>query len=269
MSYAFFCELSALVSVLYMFVYSYKKRELALFCFLLFDAWVFEWAILHMLHEVTYSNSFSTTLGGVPLAIICGWAILLYSLHDQFRHSKSIYKNALSVAVLMVLLDLVLEPVAVRVGLWQWGHAVGYYGLPYNNFFGWFLYAFLVVFALRKFGASRGLAKYMYMFSFITILGLILGLLWYVIPVAAQLVVWWCGFAGIFLHVLRQQSELPKRPLGLMLLFPLLIFLASFAVMALHAEPFSSVQIGVSLLYFICWTWLMLRGRAEPVTQRS
>lgn len=261
MNHALLSELGAILFFLYACVYSYKKCELALFCFLIFDAWMFEWAILHMVHEVAYSNSFSIILGDVPLAIVFGWAVLLYGLYDTFRHSNTMFYSALRVAVLMVLLDFVLEPVAIYVGLWQWQHSIGYYGLPYNNFFGWFLYAFLVMFSLWKFHARKGLIKFIYMFSLITVPGLIIGLLWYRVPLAVQPVVWWGGFAGVFLYLLRQRNDISSKAVGPLLLFPLCLFLGSFVVTALQAQDFSGQQIGFSLLFFICWAWFMWRAR--------
>lgn len=82
--------------------------------------------------------------GGVPLAIGFAWLLVIVSgLLTARRLTQSVLVLATLGAVLAVVLDLLLEPVAFHVkGYWQWFPVDGgYYGIPLSNFAAWFLAA--------------------------------------------------------------------------------------------------------------------------------
>lgn len=47
--------------------------------------------------------------------------------------------RALRAVVVLVVMDLVLDPGAVALGLWEWGVEGVYYGIPLSNYAGWLL----------------------------------------------------------------------------------------------------------------------------------
>ena len=53
------------------------------------------------------------------------------------RHVRSLH--VLTAALLLVLIDGVLDPGAVSLGFWVWPEGGSYYGVPPSNYAGWFL----------------------------------------------------------------------------------------------------------------------------------
>ena len=92
--------------------------------------------------------------GGVPLAIGFAWLSVIISGHFTARRAffragrpiGNILMFALVGALLAVVLDLLLEPVAYHVkSYWQWLPGDGpYYGIPISNFATWFLAALVL-----------------------------------------------------------------------------------------------------------------------------
>jgi putative membrane protein len=65
--------------------------------------------------------------------------------------------GVLGVATFALLLDLLIEPVAVHInGYWTWDHSGGYYGVPGSNFAAWWVTS--VVLAVLLFALTRSRA---------------------------------------------------------------------------------------------------------------
>jgi uncharacterized membrane protein len=79
--------------------------------------------------------------GSVPLPVICAWLLVVTTAVAVARRLLPTASRAgqLALAVILgVALDLVLEPVAVRIEhYWIWHAAGPYYGIPTTNFLGW------------------------------------------------------------------------------------------------------------------------------------
>ncbi len=103
--------------------------------------------------EVLYPKLFV-----VPIGITSAWLMMILASFFTARfilnrvvpgHSESsvVFLSAL----LAVLSDLVMEPVAVHVqGYWTWHDASGYYGVPLSNFVAWLIISLLLVFVLSR-----------------------------------------------------------------------------------------------------------------------
>lgn len=140
-----------------------------LFSFLVLDAFVFELVLAWLYKPVTYNAGFVTLLG-VPIVIFLGWAVLLYW--------AVLFGRPVVAATLLTAIDLIADPLAVHLRLWTWSLPADFFGVPYSNFFAWWMYVFLVVRFARslvtKFtwlGAAGAFFK-------ISVIGLALGQLW-------------------------------------------------------------------------------------------
>ncbi len=114
-----------------------------------------------------YTDVLGFRIGGVvPVVILFAWIMATYGAWMVAAalpvHSTRL-KRALMTGVVIAVFDLQIEPVAVLIhGYWVWDIAGFYYGVPLQNFFGWFavgvLFSLLVdtplLSALRR-GASR------------------------------------------------------------------------------------------------------------------
>jgi hypothetical protein len=121
-------------------------------------------------------NSDWLRLGDVPVAIALTWAMImagalnitdalglrdassgnLRGLGDRAGLVHSI-PAPMADAVWAILLDLALDAVAIRLGLWTWTirAAEGWFGVPWGNFFAWLFVAFWFSFFTRRVRATR------------------------------------------------------------------------------------------------------------------
>jgi uncharacterized membrane protein len=97
--------------------------------------------------EYTYGDVLGFQLLGVPLIIGVNWFMLVY-LTGSILHSyiDSDMLAALAGAALMVLVDFLIEPVAIALDFWQWNDET----IPLSNYAGWFGVAFALHLFFRK-----------------------------------------------------------------------------------------------------------------------
>ena len=91
--------------------------------------------------EYHYGKTLGFQFLGVPLIIGVNWVLLVVSSFavSSYFVSNSILTVVLS-SVIMVLLDLMIEPVAIRLDFWHWQAEV----IPLQNYLMWFLVALLM-----------------------------------------------------------------------------------------------------------------------------
>jgi len=81
--------------------------------------------------------------GIVPWTVPFAWLPLLFaaiSLANVDR--RSFVRGSLKAAGILTLMDIVLDPGAVAVGLWRYTYPGMYYEVPWTNFAGWLLVGF-------------------------------------------------------------------------------------------------------------------------------
>lgn len=90
-----------------------------------------------------YSDLLGPPLFGLaPPTVLLAWTpLVLGSLAVTSRWWQAV--------ALLVVLDLVLDPAAVRLGFWSWDEPGTYYGVPLLNFLGWIVSGCIAVLALR------------------------------------------------------------------------------------------------------------------------
>lgn len=69
--------------------------------------------------------------------------LLTYWYARQRHGTRNRLKVAASTAFDAMLIDLVLDPAAVKLGFWEWINPGFYYGVPLINFAGWLLTGFI------------------------------------------------------------------------------------------------------------------------------
>ena len=106
-----------------------------------------------------YTNVLAPLLpGGVPLAVIFAWVMILFSVQGVVYGLTSRTPGPLSRIVLRslltTLLDMLLEPVAFHLEhYWNWLSPgfVNFYGVPISNFVAWFVISFLLFMVINTF----------------------------------------------------------------------------------------------------------------------
>jgi carotenoid biosynthesis protein len=100
-------------------------------------------------HE--YGPAWRAAPGGVPLAVAATWAaVIVAAMALGARLTRTPLGRAAAAALIGISLDLLMEPVAVRAGLWTWTPPGPWLLVPIGNFVGW-----AVIVGAWTFGAER------------------------------------------------------------------------------------------------------------------
>ena len=84
----------------------------------------------------SYSSSLNHQIAGVPYIISFLWITLIFtSLSLSSKITKNNLLRILLAAFFVVLLDIILEPLGMKLGYWQWEH----YSVPFQNYLMWFV----------------------------------------------------------------------------------------------------------------------------------
>jgi len=90
-----------------------------------------------------YGQTLGFKLFDVPIILGVNWLLLIYAsamvVNLFWKHSPLALKAAIA-AILMVGLDILIEPVAMRLDFWNWENGI----IPLQNFIGWFVIAFVL-----------------------------------------------------------------------------------------------------------------------------
>lgn len=94
---------------------------------------------IHLFGSHTYGTAWLVAPGGVPVAVALVWSALISSAMALAARSgrQGAGARAAAAALVAVSLDLLMEPVAVRCGLWRWTPPGPWLGVPIGNFVGW------------------------------------------------------------------------------------------------------------------------------------
>lgn len=87
-----------------------------------------------------YGSTLGFKLAEIPLLIGLNWVLLIYSAGTTVNYllvSNRLIKSAIGASVLM-LLDMLIEPVAIRFDYWSWANQE----IPVKNYISWWLFSF-------------------------------------------------------------------------------------------------------------------------------
>ncbi len=122
---------------------------------------------------------YGSTLGwkvlDVPVVIGLNWVLLSFtSSAIASRYFKNLYLISIIAAILMVGLDYLIEPIAIKLDYWSWENDV----IPFQNFAMWFLTALviqvLINFSKLKLNSKVGLTIFLCQVMFFTLLNVLL-----------------------------------------------------------------------------------------------
>jgi len=93
----------------------------------------------------SYGETLQPILFGVPIAIGFAWLCMLLTSTAVMQRILPKFSNyhfviqAISISLLMVLFDIVMEPAAMKLGYWNWQNG----SIPLLNFIAWFVISFI------------------------------------------------------------------------------------------------------------------------------
>ena len=96
--------------------------------------------------EYSYGKTLGIKVFNVPLAIGLNWVVLIYCSNQLARKLfENRWLRILSGATIMTLLDLIIEPVAIKYDFWSWQEVT----VPVTNYIGWFIVAAVLHFIFQ------------------------------------------------------------------------------------------------------------------------
>ncbi|MCC8425435.1 carotenoid biosynthesis protein [Mucilaginibacter sp. UR6-11] len=130
--------------------------------FIFFFALVFitgftvEWLGVHtgqLFGNYAYGKTLGFAVNGVPLIMGANWFLLIYSTGVSLKQLriKSAWLRVLTGALLLVMLDLLIEPVAGRLNYWQWADN----STHIQNYACWFIISLVLLFVFEKFRFNK------------------------------------------------------------------------------------------------------------------
>ncbi|RYU90584.1 carotenoid biosynthesis protein [Mucilaginibacter terrigena] len=105
-----------------------------------------EWVGVHtgvLFGNYAYGKTLGLKLFDIPLMIGVNWFLLVYAVGVTMQRSrlKSPFFRVITGAAILVTLDLLIEPVAVKFDYWQWLDGI----IPLKNYICWFLLSVLML----------------------------------------------------------------------------------------------------------------------------
>ncbi len=128
-----------------------------------------------------YTDHFAPNVFGVPIAIGFAWLMVVATSHVLARwiFPTGTIGYAVTGGIGAVIMDLIIDPVAYRIkSYWIWEDTGWYYGIPWTNFFGWFLVSFVlhliidIVMRRKSMTIVNGLAERRLVLLYILMIGM-------------------------------------------------------------------------------------------------
>jgi putative membrane protein len=139
--------------------YSYGRPDVKLIAFALLVyivGYTAEWIGVHkgwLFGDYAYGETLGFKLSGIPLTMGINWLLLIYGagVTMQYTGIRWVPLRILIGALLLVGLDVLIEPVARRFDYWQW-HTPD---VPLGNYAGWFIVSIISLFFFELFSFKK------------------------------------------------------------------------------------------------------------------
>ncbi len=100
-----------------------------------------------------YGETLGVKLFDTPLIIGVNWMMLTYCTYSIMENTRLFWPlKAIAAAILMLSYDLVLEPVAIRTGMWYWESG----SVPLQNYQAWFIISLIFLTLMHIAGVRTG-----------------------------------------------------------------------------------------------------------------
>ena len=135
---------------------SFDGRFLSLAILLILSGFITEWLGVHtgwLFGNYVYDQTLGFKILDVPVIIGVNWFLLIYGAGVTMQRSgiKSTRNRVLCGALLLVVLDLLIEPAASIYNYWHW---LGD-GVPLTNYLSWFFVSCLLLLLFEKLNVKR------------------------------------------------------------------------------------------------------------------
>jgi uncharacterized membrane protein len=118
-----------------------------------------EYGAILTFHAYAYGHFLIMIFGTVPFCIGVSWGMIIYTaMETSDRFALPWYLRPIVDALLALTIDLSMDAIAIRLGLWTWGQAGSWFGVPLGNFYAWFIvvFGFSLLFRLGRLWSLAG-----------------------------------------------------------------------------------------------------------------
>jgi len=118
-----------------------------------------EYGAILTFHAYVYGHFLIMIFGAVPLCIGVSWGMIIYTaMETSDRFALPWYLRPIVDALLALTIDLSMDAIAIRLGLWTWGAPGPWFGVPLGNFYAWFIVVlgFSLLFRLGRLWSLAG-----------------------------------------------------------------------------------------------------------------
>lgn len=146
-----------LMGVFMVISHEQSVRKLLLFLTAIYIlAFFAEWTGVHtqfIFGNYYYGQTMGSKLWGIPLVMGITWFLLIYStgVAMQWLGIQNMLLRVMTGSVILILLDMLIEPVAMRFDYWHWAGSI----VPLKNYWGWLLVSMLMLFVFEAFGFKK------------------------------------------------------------------------------------------------------------------
>ncbi|MCF8360236.1 MAG: carotenoid biosynthesis protein [Prolixibacteraceae bacterium] len=139
--------LSLLVNLFLLFLFHkpYNVKHLAFFGSVVLLTFLIEAVGMNtgvLFGEYLYGESLPVKLFGTPIIIGLNWLLLSYGVVQLMRMNKQLRRYIIILgAAAMTLFDFMMEPVAMKTGMWSWSYNI----IPWQNFIMWFILSAIII----------------------------------------------------------------------------------------------------------------------------
>lgn len=99
----------------------------------------------------SYGSALGLKLFDTPLIIGLNWLMLIYCVHTIMEPANITWPlKVLAAAFMMVIYDVVMEPVAIRLDMWSWGDGP----IPLQNYQAWFIISLVMLSMMQLAGVK-------------------------------------------------------------------------------------------------------------------
>lgn len=127
-------------------LYRWAGRKKALLIFFVLSAFALLFEGQAVITGWPYTSFLYTDLSGFKLFNLVPWTLpfswvplLLGSAFLSFRMVQKKWQRVVVIALILTAIDLAFDPLATKFGLWVWQSPGQFYGVPWQNFLGWFI----------------------------------------------------------------------------------------------------------------------------------
>ncbi|MBN2519663.1 MAG: carotenoid biosynthesis protein [Bacteroidales bacterium] len=139
------------IAILFSFKNTNKSIKLILWIFITFILTYFIEVIGvktgFVFGKYQYNEVFKIKSLEVPLIIAFNWVVLILATTTFFTKINNKYLAPFFSGILIVLLDIAIEPVAIKLGYWHWEN----HNIPLQNYIAWFIIAYFFSYLMQLF----------------------------------------------------------------------------------------------------------------------